>query len=156
MWQYWVQWFPYSWTLKEAPGLLKFVTIPTWSELYLQATDTWHQWVICWNTRLGSIVGQMLKCQLWQCVSLLCTICYQCIMRTCLIIQNAVLWIRMFLILFFLNFCKVMKPLTVKSVSTIDFSPLSYAWIVRVEDKQCKTIMRNESCALFGGVNQGM
>jgi hypothetical protein len=58
--------------------------------------------------------------------------------------------------LIFLNYCKVMKPLTVKSVSTIDFSPLSYAWIVRVEYKQCKTIMRNESCALFGGENQGI
>jgi len=41
--------------------------------------------------------------------------------------------------LFSLNFCEVRKSFNSWYSSTYDFSPLSYAWIVRVEDRQCNS-----------------
>jgi len=40
---------------------------------------------------------------------------------------------------YFLNFCKVRKSFNSWYFSTFDFSPLSYAWIVRVEERHCNS-----------------
>jgi len=48
----------------------------------LLATDIWQWFLLCQNTSLGAMVGQMLKC-LWSvCGGWMCIICERCIMNT--------------------------------------------------------------------------
>lgn len=49
---------------------------------HLLLTDNWHQFLWCWDTGLGMIVGQMLKCKWWVHGGQMCTICYLCVMFT--------------------------------------------------------------------------
>jgi hypothetical protein len=45
---------------------------------HLLAAVPWHCFVLCQNTSLGVMVGQVLKCECWQYEGLMCTICYAC------------------------------------------------------------------------------
>jgi hypothetical protein len=47
-----------------------------WSTLSTPVWDTWHQFMVCWDTSLGATVGQMVKCEWWPHGCLMSTTCY--------------------------------------------------------------------------------
>jgi len=57
------QWFPFFWTPQEEPDW-QVICSSCWCEAscHLLATDTLCQIILCQDTSLGAMVGQMLKC----------------------------------------------------------------------------------------------
>ena len=63
-------------------GHNKLLAAKQFASCHLLATDTWHRYLLCWDTKLDASVGQMLACPWWLCAGLMCTTCYLCVMYT--------------------------------------------------------------------------
>jgi hypothetical protein len=77
------QQLPYFWTPQEIPGWqVVCYRCHHVASCHLLAAGVWWQFLLCWNTGLGGMVGQTLTCFWWIGEGVMRLICYRWVMCT--------------------------------------------------------------------------